>query len=74
MKLVSSPFAELSVGTIAGIAGGMISGGTPLATLAAAGTGTVSAFIMKLASAHQSKERQDKKIRKDIICKITTSL
>ena len=39
MKLVGSPLAELSVGTMAGVAGGILSGGNPMAALIAAGVG-----------------------------------
>ena len=74
MKLVGSPLAELSVGTMAGVTGGILSGGNPLAALAAAGISSASSFLLKLASAHQSDERRSLKVRKDIICNISNNI
>lgn len=74
MKLVGSPLAELSVGTMAGVTGGILSGGNPLAALIAAGVGSTSSFLLKLASAHRSDDRRATKARKDIICNISNSM
>lgn len=74
MKLVSAPFAELSIGTMAGVTTGLLSGAGPLGSLAVAGITSVSTFLLKLASAHQSDDRRVLMSRKDIICNISSSL
>lgn len=74
MKLVSNPLAELSVGTMAGVTGGVLSGGEPFPALVASGVGSVSAFLLKLASAHQSDERRSLKVQKDVICRISNEI
>ncbi len=74
MKLVGSPIAELTVGTMAGVTGGILSGGNPLAALIAAGLGSTSSFLLKLALDHQSDDRRAKKARRDIICNISNSI
>jgi len=59
---------------MAGLTGGLLSGGNPIAALTAASIGSASSFLVKLASAHQSDERCSLKVRKDTICNISNNI
>lgn len=73
-KFVKLPFAEMSVGTVVGMASNAVTGSALPVALAAGAMSAAGMFLFELATDYMSKESAEKRKRRDLVVRINEEL